>query len=160
MVRKRIVGQQEHKNFRSRCSRSFRRIPQVWILAKMSFCCSIVQSREQALFVGPSFDTISSIGPNGAIIHYKPHKETCSVLDTKQVYLCDSGGQYKYAWSLIYVNFAKSIYVEMEPQTLLEPFTLVNHLILNAIVLPVFSKATSIYHPRYFPLVLRGTNWT
>jgi Xaa-Pro aminopeptidase len=23
-------------------------------------------------YVGPSFDTISSIGPNGAVIHYKP----------------------------------------------------------------------------------------
>ncbi|KAJ2843540.1 hypothetical protein J3B02_005231, partial [Coemansia erecta] len=28
--------------------------------------------REQPLCVGPSFDTISSVGPNGAIIHYKP----------------------------------------------------------------------------------------
>jgi Xaa-Pro aminopeptidase len=24
------------------------------------------------LYVGPSFDSISSIGPNGAVIHYKP----------------------------------------------------------------------------------------
>ena len=24
------------------------------------------------IFIGPSFDTISSIGPNGAVIHYKP----------------------------------------------------------------------------------------
>ena len=27
---------------------------------------------EMENFVGLSFDTISSIGPNGAIIHYKP----------------------------------------------------------------------------------------
>lgn len=43
---------------------------------------------------GPSFDTISSIGANGAIIHYKPEKETAALLKPNLVYLCDSGGQY------------------------------------------------------------------
>lgn len=28
------------------------------------------------LYMGPSFDTISSIGPNGAVIHYKPKQDT------------------------------------------------------------------------------------
>ncbi|KAI8089674.1 peptidase M24, structural domain-containing protein [Halteromyces radiatus] len=46
-------------------------------------------------FVGLSFDTISSTGPNGAIIHYKPEKGECKVIDPKLIYLCDSGGQYK-----------------------------------------------------------------
>ncbi|KAI9314514.1 peptidase M24, structural domain-containing protein [Dichotomocladium elegans] len=50
---------------------------------------------EQADYVGLSFDTISSTGPNGAIIHYSPEKETCKVIDIDQIYLCDSGGQYK-----------------------------------------------------------------
>jgi len=49
----------------------------------------------QDLFVGLSFDTISATGPNGAIIHYKPEKETCATIDPKQIYLCDSGAQYK-----------------------------------------------------------------
>ncbi|KAJ3079226.1 hypothetical protein HK102_003939 [Quaeritorhiza haematococci] len=48
----------------------------------------------QGDFVGLSFDTISSIGPNGAIIHYKPERETCAVIRADQIYLCDSGGQY------------------------------------------------------------------
>ena len=43
---------------------------------------------------GPSFDTISSIGANGAIIHYKPTEEKCSKLNTNEIYLLDSGGQY------------------------------------------------------------------
>ena len=47
------------------------------------------------LYLGPSFDTISSIGPNGAVIHYKPSKETCLRLNNDQIYLLDSGGQYK-----------------------------------------------------------------
>ncbi|THC97449.1 hypothetical protein EYZ11_003098 [Aspergillus tanneri] len=46
------------------------------------------------LFVGLSFDTISSTGPNGAVIHYKPEKGSCSVIDPKAIYLCDSGAQY------------------------------------------------------------------
>ncbi|KAI7882418.1 Creatinase/aminopeptidase [Lichtheimia hyalospora FSU 10163] len=50
---------------------------------------------QQADYVGLSFDTISSTGENGAIIHYKPEKDACKVIDIKQIYLCDSGGQYK-----------------------------------------------------------------
>ncbi|EME82386.1 uncharacterized protein MYCFIDRAFT_138889 [Pseudocercospora fijiensis CIRAD86] len=45
-------------------------------------------------FVGLSFDTISSTGPNAAVIHYKPEPGNCSVIDPTQVYLCDSGAQY------------------------------------------------------------------
>ncbi|RKP22752.1 peptidase M24, structural domain-containing protein [Syncephalis pseudoplumigaleata] len=45
--------------------------------------------------MGLSFDTISGSGPNGAIIHYKPDPETCAVVKRDQMYLCDSGGQYR-----------------------------------------------------------------
>lgn len=45
-------------------------------------------------FVGLSFPTISSAGPNAAVIHYKPEEGNCSTVDPKQVYLCDSGAQY------------------------------------------------------------------
>ena len=45
-------------------------------------------------YVSLSFPTISSSGPNGAIIHYHPHAETCRDITTDEVYLCDSGGQY------------------------------------------------------------------
>jgi Xaa-Pro aminopeptidase len=45
-------------------------------------------------FVGLSFDTISSTGPNAAVIHYKPEKGSCSIIDPKAIYLCDSGAQY------------------------------------------------------------------
>lgn len=46
------------------------------------------------LYMGPSFDTISSIGPNGAVIHYKPEKDSALKLNNKEIYLLDSGGQY------------------------------------------------------------------
>lgn len=51
--------------------------------------------RQQKDFVGLSFETISSTGSNGAIIHYKPEPETCKIIDPNLIYLCDSGGQYK-----------------------------------------------------------------
>ncbi|KAI1431616.1 aminopeptidase-like protein [Xylaria sp. CBS 124048] len=45
-------------------------------------------------FVGLSFDTISSTGPNAAVIHYKPERGNCSTIDPAAIYLCDSGAQY------------------------------------------------------------------
>ncbi|KAM0055106.1 putative xaa-Pro aminopeptidase [Helianthus debilis subsp. tardiflorus] len=45
-------------------------------------------------FRGLSFPTISSVGPNGAIIHYGPQAKTCAELDPNSMYLCDSGAQY------------------------------------------------------------------
>ncbi|CAO2832723.1 unnamed protein product [Amaranthus hypochondriacus] len=45
-------------------------------------------------FVDTSFDTISGSGPNGAIIHYKPEPDNCSVVDPKKLFLLDSGAQY------------------------------------------------------------------
>jgi Xaa-Pro aminopeptidase len=51
--------------------------------------------REQEDFVGPSFETISAVGPHAAVFHYKPRAETDRPITTEEVYLCDSGGQYK-----------------------------------------------------------------
>ncbi|AES94899.2 Xaa-pro aminopeptidase P [Medicago truncatula] len=44
-------------------------------------------------FRGLSFPTISSVGPNAAIIHYSPQAETCAELDPDKIYLFDSGAQ-------------------------------------------------------------------
>jgi len=49
---------------------------------------------ELEYFQGLSFPTISSTGPNGAIIHYKPDPNDCDIIKKDQMYLCDSGGQY------------------------------------------------------------------
>jgi Xaa-Pro aminopeptidase len=46
------------------------------------------------LYVSPSFDTISSYGSNGAIIHYHPPSEGSACLGHSSLYLLDSGGQY------------------------------------------------------------------
>ncbi|KAI1781452.1 aminopeptidase-like protein [Hypoxylon cercidicola] len=49
---------------------------------------------KQKDFVGLSFSTISSTGPNAAVIHYKPERGSCATVDPNAVYLCDSGAQY------------------------------------------------------------------
>ena len=43
-----------------------------------------------------SFDTIAGSGENGAIVHYRAKKENCRTINKKDIFLCDSGGQYKY----------------------------------------------------------------
>ena len=45
-------------------------------------------------FRGPSFDTISGAGANGAIVHYRVTAETNRTLEPGTLYLVDSGGQY------------------------------------------------------------------
>lgn len=45
-------------------------------------------------FKGLSYETISSTGPNAAIIHYAPSKTQHSVIDPKAPYLIDSGAHY------------------------------------------------------------------
>ena len=47
-------------------------------------------------FLYPSFDTIAGSGKNGAIIHYRANKKNCKIIRKKDIFLCDSGGQYKY----------------------------------------------------------------
>jgi len=43
---------------------------------------------------GPSFDTISGAGANGAIVHYRVTAESNRTLEPGVLYLVDSGGQY------------------------------------------------------------------
>tara|TARA_Y100001970_G_C14230593_1_gene858393 strand:- start:1589 stop:3283 length:1695 start_codon:yes stop_codon:yes gene_type:complete len=47
-------------------------------------------------YLYPSFDTIAGSGKNGAIVHYRAKKENCRIIQNKDIFLCDSGGQYKY----------------------------------------------------------------
>ena len=49
---------------------------------------------KQYLF--PSFKTIAGTGSNGAIIHYRAKKHNTKKIQKNDIFLCDSGGQYKY----------------------------------------------------------------
>ncbi|CAL1407354.1 unnamed protein product [Linum trigynum] len=50
--------------------------------------------QQQDGFIDTSFDTISGSGANGAIIHYRPEPGNCSIVDSKKLFLLDSGAQY------------------------------------------------------------------
>jgi Xaa-Pro aminopeptidase len=90
-------------------SRKIKIIPKVWKL-KFSIEEKNVFFSEQANYLYDSFETISSTGKNGAIIHYKyliwinkyfiyfcwrPTKESDTKISENELYLVDSGGQYK-----------------------------------------------------------------
>ena len=49
---------------------------------------------EDEAMLGPSFDTISGSGPNGAIIHYRVSEASDRKLQDGDLFLVDSGGQY------------------------------------------------------------------
>ena len=65
-------------------------------------------------FLYPSFDTIAGSGKNGAIVHYRANKKNCKIIQKKDIFLCDSGGQYKYGTTdvtrtICFSNVNKSI---------------------------------------------------
>ena len=47
-------------------------------------------------YLFPSFNTIAGTGANGAIVHYRATKKKTSIIKKNEIFLCDSGGQYKY----------------------------------------------------------------
>ncbi len=47
-------------------------------------------------YLYPSFNTIAGSGSNAAIIHYRAEKNKSKIINKKEIFLCDSGGQYKF----------------------------------------------------------------
>jgi len=47
-------------------------------------------------YLFPSFNTIAGTGSNGAIVHYRANAKTNKIIKKEHLFLCDSGGQYKY----------------------------------------------------------------
>ena len=47
-------------------------------------------------YLFPSFNTIAGSGSNGAIVHYRATKQNTKKINKKDIFLCDSGGQYRY----------------------------------------------------------------
>ena len=46
-------------------------------------------------YLYPSFNTIAGSGANGAIVHYRAKKGNEKIINKRDIFLCDSGGQYK-----------------------------------------------------------------
>jgi len=75
-----------------------------WIKSKKNFNLTEIDAEKKLEnfrkknnnFLYPSFNTIAGTGPNGAIIHYRANKKSNRKINKKDIFLCDSGGQYKY----------------------------------------------------------------
>ncbi|KAL5284448.1 XPNPEP1.2 family protein [Megaselia abdita] len=50
--------------------------------------------RQLENYRGPSFETISCVGPHAAMAHFSPTPETATQITRDEIYLVDSGGQY------------------------------------------------------------------
>ena len=85
-------------------------------------------------FRGPSFPTISSFGPNGAIVHYRVTPESDSKLNPGSLYLVDSGAQYQDGTT----DITRTIAIGTPSNAMCRHFTLVlkGHIALARAVFP------------------------
>ena len=72
-------------------------------------------------FRGFSFDTIAGAGPNGAVIHYRAVERTNRKVETGQLLLVDSGGQYLDGTT----DVTRTMAVGTPTREMMERFTLV-----------------------------------
>uniref|UniRef100_H3AJ55 Xaa-Pro aminopeptidase 1 n=1 Tax=Latimeria chalumnae TaxID=7897 RepID=H3AJ55_LATCH len=93
---------------------------------------------QQEDFVELSFSTISSTGPNGAIIHYRVTPETNRTLSLNEIYLIDSGAQYKDGTTDVTraMHFGSPTTFEKESFT----YVLKGHIAVSAAVFPNGTK--------------------
>ena len=52
--------------------------------------------KQNPKYLYPSFETIAGSGKNGAIVHYRATRNNTKLLKKNEIFLCDSGGQYKF----------------------------------------------------------------
>ncbi len=90
------------------------------------------------LFRGPSFDSISAHGPNGALPHYRATPESTRKLTGDTLYLIDSGGQYLDATT----DITRTVALGTPSTEMRTRFTLVLKGMI-AISLAVFPEGTS-----------------
>jgi len=70
-------------------------------------------------YLYPSFNTIAGTGSNGAIVHYRATKKNTKNINLKDIFLCDSGGQYKYGTT----DVTRTICFSTQKQYIIDTFT-------------------------------------
>ena len=98
--------------------------------------------KKSSKYLYPSFETISASGSNGSIIHYKATKNSNKILNFKDLYLCDSGGQYKYGTT----DITRTICFSNQSRKIKQNFTRVlkGHIAVAKANLNKFSKGNAI----------------
>ena len=90
--------------------------------------------KAQALYMDLSFPPILGCGPNGAIIHYRPEKDSSATMDADKVILLDSGGQYLDGTT----DITRTFHFKTPTQEEMTAFTLVlkGHIAIDTAVFP------------------------
>ena len=70
-------------------------------------------------YLYPSFNTIAGTGSNGAIVHYRATKKSNKIIKKKDIFLCDSGGQYNYGTT----DVTRTLCFENQPISIRNIFT-------------------------------------
>ncbi len=72
-------------------------------------------------YLYPSFNTIAGTGSNAAIVHYRATKKTNKIIKKRDLFLCDSGGQYKYGTT----DVTRTLCFDKQSKKIKDIFTLV-----------------------------------
>lgn len=96
----------------------------------------------QENYIGESFDAIVGYAANGAIIHYRPEKESSAVIKPKGILLVDSGGQYMDGTT----DITRTIALSKPSPVIKQEFTavLMGHIALAAAVFPEKTKGIQL----------------
>jgi Xaa-Pro aminopeptidase len=70
-------------------------------------------------YLFPSFNTIAGTGSNGAIVHYRASKKSSKVIKKNDIFLCDSGGQYKFGTT----DVTRTMCFSKQPNTIKNIYT-------------------------------------
>ncbi len=108
-------------------------------------------------YAGPSFDTISGAGPNGAIVHYRVSERTNRTLEAGSLYLVDSGGQYPDATT----DITRTVAIGEPTAEMRRRFTLVleGHVALATAVFPKGTAGSQLDALARYPLWQAGLDY-
>jgi Xaa-Pro aminopeptidase len=108
-------------------------------------------------YLFPSFNTIAGTGSNGAIIHYRATKKNTRIIKKEDIFLCDSGGQYKYGTT----DVTRTICFSKPNEKIKDIFTkiLKGHIAVATVNLSKYSNGKSIDPLARKDLKLQGLDY-
>lgn len=118
----------------------------------------LLRNRKQGEnFFDLSFDTIAGYGPNGAIVHYSPCKETAAVIRPGNLLLIDSGANYLDGTT----DLTRTIAIGTPTDDMIHDFTLVmkGHIALATAVFPEGTRGAQLDAFARMPLWKEGKSY-
>jgi len=93
-------------------------------------------------YLFPSFNTIAGTGSNGAIVHYRATQKTNKIIKKNDIFLCDSGGQYKFGTT----DVTRTICFSQQKKSIKNIFTKVlkGHIAVSTVNLKKFNTGKKV----------------